>query len=229
MSLVEHERVRELLARAGLEDASPRAVRRVVIAGAIVCALGLWRFWPGGPAPEVAFDEAGAGTTANGASAEASAVETGGVPGEVVVHVAGAVVHPGVYRLPIGSRVADAVAAAGGALGNAALDAVNLARILSDGEQVRLPTTDEVASGMVAPAAGGGVGAGASGAAGLVNLNTASAAELETLPGIGAATAQKIVDDREANGPFATPEDLMRVTGIGAKKFEALKDLVTTG
>jgi competence protein ComEA len=147
------------------------------------------------------------------------------VPAEVVVHVAGAVARPGVYRLPTGSRVADAVAAAGGALGSAASDAINLARVLTDGEQVYLPFMGEVPPGAVAAAAGtiGHPG----GPAGPVDLNRASAADLEALPGIGPATAKKIIDDREKNGPFATVEDLMRVPGIGQKKLEALKEYVT--
>ncbi|MDI6844004.1 MAG: ComEA family DNA-binding protein [Anaerosomatales bacterium] len=140
----------------------------------------------------------------------------------VVVHVVGAVRRPGVYNLPAGSRVGDAVAAAGGALGNAAPDAVNLARVLNDGEQVRIPSADEASAAVAASGA-------PSDAPRKVNINTATAAELDTLPGIGPATAQKIVDDRERNGPFASPEDLMRVPGIGPKKFDALKDLVTTG
>ncbi|GAV31137.1 MAG: ComEA family DNA-binding protein [Anaerosomatales bacterium] len=140
----------------------------------------------------------------------------------VVVHVVGAVRRPGVYSLPAGSRVGDAVAAAGGTLGNAATEAVNLARVLNDGEQVRIPSADEASAAVAAS----GV---ASDAPRKVNINTATAAELDALPGIGPATAQKIVDDRARNGPFASPEDLMRVPGIGPKKFDALKDLVTTG
>lgn len=140
----------------------------------------------------------------------------------VVVHVVGAVRRPGVYKLPAGSRVGDAVAAAGGALGNAAPEAVNLARVLNDGEQVRIPSADEASAAVAASGA-------QSGAPRKVNINTATAAELDALPGIGPATAQKIVDDRARNGPFSSPEDLMRVPGIGPKKFDALKDLVTTG
>ena len=225
MSVLTSERARELLARVGLAELSPTALRGVLAAAVIVIALGLWRFWPSAPEPEIAFDE---GTDLVAAGAEAAVAEE--PPADIVVHVAGAVLRPGVYALPPGSRVADAVAAAGGVLGTAAEDAVNLARLLIDGEQVYLPTVEEIESGTVAGAAAGlAVPGGGSSAPGLVNINTASAAELETLPGVGPATAQAIIEDRETNGPFLTPEDLMRVTGIGPKKFDAVKDLVTTG
>jgi competence protein ComEA len=153
-------------------------------------------------------------------SADGSTASTS--PAGVIVHVVGAVRKPGVYTLPAGSRVGDAVDIAGGVLGNAATDAVNLARVLNDGEQVRVPTKDE-ASGTAGPLAA------STAVPPRVNINAASAAELDALPGIGPATAQKIVDDRTKNGPFSAPEDLMRVPGIGPKKYDALKDLITTG
>lgn len=236
MSLLEHERVRDLLARAGLDRLPPRTLAGVVVAVVIVLALALWRFWPAAPAPEVAFDAPveAAGNAADEASAGTSPAEA--IPS--VVHVAGAVLRPGVYSLPVGARVSDAVAAAGGALGSAASDAVNLARIVADGERIYIPTLEEAeaaGAGAAGEAAwsgepsGAGGGAVGSGAAGMVDINRATAAELETLPGVGPATAQKIVDDREKNGPFATPEDLMRVPGIGPKKFESMAEQVSVG
>lgn len=222
MSSSTSERVHELLVRAGLGDAPPHRTAAVAIAVFVVGAVGLWRFWPSAPAPEVGFDEVGAAS-----SAVASATAAPVAPVEVVVHVAGAVAAPGVYRLPAGSRVTDAVDAAGGPLADAASDAVNLARILTDGEQVFLPTHEQAATGVVAAPAAGGARGDVSAGQGPVDLNTATVADLEALPGIGEATAQKIVDEREKNGPFASPEDLMRVPGIGEKKFESLKDLVT--
>lgn len=233
MSLLDSERVRGLLERAGLGGLQPRAQVAVLALAGVVIAFGLWRFWPAAPVPEVSFAEAG--------DAEATADAPTGVPeqgGEtagleapgVVVHVVGAVLHPGVYELPDGSRVVDAVDAAGGALGNASLASLNLARILADGEQVYVFTADEAAAGSAAPTPAEVAAApGAASVTGLIDLNTATVEELDSLPGIGPSTAQKIVSDREANGPFATPEDLMRVSGIGAAKFEALKDLVTCG
>lgn len=223
--------MRDVLDRAGLGGLSPRALRAAVALGGIVVALGLWRFWPAAPAPEVAFDAPAALSEEASVSEEESQAP---LP-EVVVHVAGAVIRPDVYSLPPGSRVVDAIKAAGGGLGTAATGSLNLARIVCDGEQVYVPTVEEVAAGLVPDeavlsggGAGEGVGSGAS-ANGVVNINRASAAELEELPGVGPATAQKIMDDREANGPYAKPEDLMRVPGIGSKKFEAMREFVTCG
>lgn len=239
MWMLDSERVRALFERAGLGGLQPRAQLAVIVLAALVIVFGLWRFWPAAPAPEVTFVETDASEVADGVPPDG--VE-GGVTepadakaSDVVVHVVGAVLHPGVYGLPPGSRVVDAVDAAGGALGSAALGSLNLARIVADGEQVYVFTVDEAAAGVAtagtgaAAPAGGASQAGSSPAGGLVDLNTATAEELDELPGIGPSTAQKIVSDREANGPFATPEDLMRVPGIGAAKFEALKDLVTCG
>lgn len=161
-----------------------------------------------------------------------------GAASKIAVHVAGAVARPGVYELEEGARVQDAVSAAGGATENAACDAVNLARVLADGEQVRIPTQEEAASGAAAASAAGqsGLGgnaatSGASGgvaaaAGGRVNINTATAAQLDELPGVGPATAAAIIAEREQGGPFATPEDLMRTSGIGEKKFAKLKDSI---
>lgn len=145
--------------------------------------------------------------------------------GEVCVHVGGAVSVPGVYRLPDGSRVGDAVTAAGGLADGAAPDAVNLARPLADGEQVIVPTLDQVEQAASNPSAGEAAEAVAS-PSGKVDINAASAAELDALPGIGPATAEKIVADRQSNGPFASVEDLKRVSGIGDKKYAQLADLV---
>lgn len=142
----------------------------------------------------------------------------------IVVHVGGAVANPGVRELEEGSRVQDAVEAAGGFADGAARDALNLARVLADGEQVVVPTLEEQEAVVSSPQ-----GASASTGGGKVNLNVASAAELDALPGVGPATAEKIVADREANGPFATVEDLKRVSGIGDKKFADLADLVCVG
>lgn len=166
--------------------------------------------------------------TATVAMVGISAETSSGV--RIWVHVVGAVRHPGLYDLAAESRVERAIDAAGGLLGNAAPEAINLARKLADGEQVVIPTQDEAkrrAPGGSDPGSGAGA-AGGTGAAGSepVELNSASVAQLDTLPGIGPATAAKIVADRETNGPFASAEDLGRVAGIGPKKLEQLKDLV---
>jgi competence protein ComEA len=237
VSFLESERARELAARAGLGDASPGTLRAIMVVVVLVLAVALWRFWPTAPAPEMGFEEAEAGEAAVGADEggedagedDAAGPDDGGQAVQVVVHVAGAVNRPGVYSLPSGSRVTDAVAAAGGPATDAAVHVLNLARLLADGEQVYVPTQEEAAAGVTGPPSAGGTVAGGGSAGGLININTATAVELEELPGVGPATAAKIVDDRETNGPFSTPEDLMRVPGIGPKTFESMKDLVTVG
>lgn len=132
------------------------------------------------------------------------------------VHVLGHVARPGLYELRTGDRVVDAIAAAGGLTDSADPAGVNLARLLGDGEQLVVP-----AEGEVPTAAQPGVTTD-----GRVDLNTADAETLETLPRIGPAMAQRIVDHRSAHGPFASADDLLAVSGIGAKTLEALRPLV---
>lgn len=136
---------------------------------------------------------------------------------EIYVHILGQVVRPGLYALPEGARAVDAVAAAGGFTDVADAGGVNLARFVSDGEQIVVPAIGETPAGG-APGIGGD---------GRVNLNTADAAALDTLPGVGPATAQKILAWREQHGRFESVEDLLDVGGIGAAKLDAIRDLVT--
>lgn len=154
--------------------------------------------------------------------------------GSAYVYVVGAVEEPGVYELSPDARVNDAIEAAGGFAKMADRAAVNLARPIVDGEQIVIPREGEraeaAAGGAAQPAVPDAVaGDASSGIApdGKVNLNTATAAQLQSLPGVGEATASKIVASRESEGPFASPEDLKRVSGIGEKKYAALADLVT--
>ncbi len=135
---------------------------------------------------------------------------------QLVVDVAGAVRRPGLYHLAAGTRIADAVAAAGGATGKADVTLVNLAAPLADGEQVLVPTRG---------AAGGATGGAPSPTAPL-DLNTANADQLDALPGVGPATAQKIIDYRQAHGPFRSIDELEGVPGIGPSKLAQLKGLV---
>jgi competence protein ComEA len=139
----------------------------------------------------------------------------------LVVDVAGAVRRPGLYRLQKGARIADAVARAGGATAKAALDGVNLAAPLADGEQVVVPERAPGVSSGAAPAAPGGPGA-----AGPVSLSTATAEQLDALPGIGPVTAQKIVDYRSEHGSFHSVDELDAVSGIGPAKLDQLRELV---
>lgn len=144
------------------------------------------------------------------------------VTGPIVVHVTGAVQRPGVVTLESGDRVTDAVAAAGGATADARLDLVNLARLLEDGEHVHLPREGEEP-----PVPPGGAAGEGTDPAGRVDLNHATAEQLQTLPGIGPAKAAEIVRHREEHGPFAVPGDLRDVAGIGEATFQRLADLVT--
>ena len=149
----------------------------------------------------------------------ASVTTTTSPPGPVVVHVAGAVGVPGVQRLPAGSRVIDAVDAAGGLLPDADAGRVNLAAELVDGTQVYVPAVGEVPP----PQAGAGTGGESSGP---IDLNIADSAALETLPGVGPATAAAILDHRERNGPFVSVDGLLEVRGIGEAKLAQIRDLV---
>jgi competence protein ComEA len=145
----------------------------------------------------------------------------------VYVHVSGAVVAPGLYVLHQSARVVDAIAAAGGFAPGADEAAVNLARPLSDGEQLSVPVVGEAPPAGEAAAGGTTPGVSAAGGNGRINLNTADAAELDTLPRIGAAMAERIIQWRDANGRFTSVEDLLAVPGIGDKMLESLRDLVT--
>ncbi|KZE41662.1 helix-hairpin-helix domain-containing protein [Microbacterium sp. T32] len=138
----------------------------------------------------------------------------------VYVHVAGAVRAAGLYRLEVGDRVADAIARAGGFADDAARDGVNLARTVTDGEQIVVP----VAGATPVPAAPGGTAAG--GATGPLDLNTATREQLDALPRIGPALADRILAWREQNGRFTSVDDLGSVPGIGDKMLASLRDLV---
>jgi len=146
-------------------------------------------------------------------------------PTRILVDVAGWVRRPGVYEFDEGDRVIDAIEAAGGARSGAALDSLNLAAPLADGTQVLVPR--RATGGGAAPAPGGTVPGASAGAASLTNLNTASATELEALPGIGEVLAQRIVDYRTANGPFTSVDQLTDVSGIGDAILAEVRDLVT--
>lgn len=164
------------------------------------------------PPPEIALPVASA----------ASSSSTSTTAAEAVVHVAGAVARPGVYRLPPGGRVADAIEAAGGPVPGAELHRLNLAAPLVDGSQVYVPLVGEPP-----PQGVGAPGGGTDAPAGPLDLNTATVVQLEELPGIGPATAAAIVDAREERGGFTSVDDLLDVRGIGPAKLEALRDLVT--
>lgn len=186
--------------------------RRLLLAavGALAAILLLGRF------------VLGAGTTTQAEPLPPPPAVAAGVTGlpssRVVVDVVGAVRRPGLYRLRQGSRIADAVARAGGATDKADLAQVNLAAPLADGEQVVVPRRG--APGAV----GGGSSTGAP--AGPVQLSTATLEQLDTLPGVGPSTAQKILDYRQKHGAFSSVDELDAVPGIGPKRLEQLRELV---
>lgn len=157
------------------------------------------------------------------ATATATLPPTTGTPGPVVVHVAGAVARPGIYRVAASARVDDAVTAAGGTTPEADLDAVNLAAKVTDGDRVFVPRKGQVPPPVVAPV-GATEGATPSGP---VNLNTATIEQLDTLPGVGPTTAQAIIAWRQQHGAFRSVQDLLEVRGIGPAKLESLRDQVT--
>ncbi len=165
---------------------------------------------------------AGAGAAAEQPVAPLVAEPAAAAP-TLVVHVAGAVREPGLYRLPEGKRVADAVARAGGATASADTAAVNLAAPLADGVQIVIP--DRAAE--TATSAVGTAGSGTAAPAGRVSLSSATVEQLDALPGIGPVTAQKIVDHRSAHGGFSSVDDLDAIPGIGPARLEQLRELVS--
>lgn len=211
-------------------------VARLVLAAISVLVVSTGMFWlvraepppaeaglpmATSPASDVVSDAAVPTTTPTPASTAADEA-----PHPLVVHVAGAVRSPGVYELDAAARVDDAVHAAGGPVGDADLDGLNLAAPLVDGQRVYVPVDGEIDPSSV-PAGVPTSGPDGAAASGPLDLNSATASELESLPGVGPATAAAIVEDRERNGPFATVDELDRVPGIGPAKLASLRDLVT--
>ena len=205
---------------AGPRDRALRRAREIIdfwgsgrlvataVAALSVTAAGIWLLSPSRPPVEAAIPtwSPTAGSTEPGAGEPIV---------RVTVHVAGAVKRPGVYRLDAGSRVHEAIDAAGGPTAEADTDRVNLAAPLVDGAQVRLPEFGEISADW-------------SDTEGPVNINSADAATLEGLPGIGPSLARAIIDERERSGPFEGVDDLDRVSGLGPVRIDALRDLVAT-
>jgi len=206
----------------GTTPSSPSRATVVIAGGAIALLLGAAVVIASGGLPGEAGDSGGVSVAASSNTP---------ATGEVVVDVGGAVSSPGVYRLPAGSRVGDALAAAGGFgprvdAARAAVE-LNLAALLEDGAHLVVPSRDDETPNPGPAGAGGPAGGGSDGAAGgLVDLNSATQAELEALPGIGPVTATKIIDSRTAER-FASVDDLRTRKLVGAKTFETLRDLVT--
>jgi competence protein ComEA len=173
-----------------------------------------------GAAPSAGSAPSGASAAGLGASSSSPSAAA------VVVDVAGRVRHPGVYRLPAGSRVNDALHAAGGPLPGVQLSSVNLAAKLTDGQQIAVGVPGVASAGGAPPGVAGGSSGSAGAPGGPVNLNTASLEQLDALPGVGPVLAQHILDWRAAHGQFGSVDQLKDVSGIGPAKFAALRDLV---
>lgn len=171
------------------------------------------------PAESIALDDASSSAETTDGSGDVSAVAP---PEGLYVHVLGEVVTPGLYIVDQDARLVDALAAAGGTLDAADLQAVNLARPLSDGEQIVVPKIGAEAATDAAPGGAGGEAA----SDGVLNLNTADQAALETLPRIGPALAQRIIDWRDENGRFRSVDDLLAVPGIGEKLLAGVREKV---
>ncbi len=243
-------RVRRTLARwlpAALADSlvdpgrpGATALVLVVLAAAVLAGVGVWssrpQAQPIGGLPAVSIGPGAPGPAATPAPAP------GAPAGPLVVSVVGKVARPGLVRVPDGARVADAVDAAGGALPGVDLSVLNLARRLGDGEQVAIgvrpapdaqptgaPAGDGAASGGTASggAAAGGTASDGAATGAKVNLNQATAEQLDALPGVGPVTARKILDWRTRNGRFSRVEQLREVDGIGERKFARLREAVT--
>jgi competence protein ComEA len=194
------------------------------VATVVVVAGGVWLVRTPPPATEASLPRATAATVTATSDAAAPNAASSSAERVVLVHVAGAVVEPGVYQLVGDARVRDALVAAGGPTETADWDALNLAAGVTDGTKIHVPNVGEE----LPPPWSSPPGDPGPGPLGPVDVNVAGAAELESLPGIGPATAAAIITERERNGPFVGVDDLDRVPGIGPAKLEALRDLVTT-
>lgn len=229
----QHERVKRMDRWAGKLLGHKAVVVAMLVVIAMASGLVMASF--GGESGGVSFERNdGSGTSVEREAEDAPSDDAVGSSkksssaAEVYVDVDGAVASPGVYRLKEGARVSQAIDAAGGLTAEADVTGLNRASKVADGQKIYVPKAGE----QQAVTAGGGadgdavVTSGANDAAGLVNINTASASELQTLSGIGPSMAQSIIDERTKNGPFASVDDLMRVSGIGEKKLAKIKDCI---
>ncbi|MEU9509796.1 helix-hairpin-helix domain-containing protein [Micromonospora sp. NPDC048170] len=211
----------------GAFDPGRRGVRALaVVAVLVVLGAGFWA-WRSRPQAEPVRPVASA--EASGAAATGLAEPAATPAGELVVAVAGKVRRPGLVRVPAGARVADAVEAAGGALPGVDVALLNPARKVTDGELILVGVAAPPGAALPPGAAAGGApgGGAAPGAGGRLNLNTATLAQLDALPGVGPVLAQRILAHRDQHGGFRSVGDLRQVDGIGDARYEQLKDLVT--
>jgi competence protein ComEA len=229
-----------LQARCGLERRSVAALAVVLV---VAAGLAVTHFWSGRTqpvqAPEIVRAAGSYEERPTGDAAEPSSPPVGapvaGAPAEIVVDVSGKVREPGVHRLPAGSRVADALRAAGGVRPGTNITGLNRARFLVDGEQVIVgsPSPAVTGNGTVTGMGPGGTAGGAPPGPGApaapmapVTLSTATVEQLDGLPGVGPVLAQHIIDYRTQHGGFRSVDELREVNGIGERRFADLRDLV---
>ncbi len=227
----QYERVKRMDRWAGKLLGHKAVVVAILVVIAVASGLAMASF--GGHSSSVSFersDEANVSDVhgAGDASSDDESSAKSSSAAEVYVDVDGAVVRPGVYRLKDGARVSQAIDAAGGLTAEADVTGLNRASKVADGQKIYVPKVGEQQTVSADGGADGGavLASGANDVAGLVNINTASAAELQTLSGIGPSMAQSIIDERTKNGAFASVDDLMRVSGIGEKKLAKIKDCI---
>lgn len=227
----QYERVKRMDRWAGKLLGHKAVVVAILVVIAAASGLAMASF--GGHSSSVSFersDEASVSDVhgAGDASSDDESSAKSSSAAEVYVDVDGSVVRPGVYRLKDGARVSQAIDAAGGLTAEADVTGLNRASKVADGQKIYVPKVGEQQTVSADGGADGGavLASGANDVAGLVNINTASAAELQTLSGIGPSMAQSIIDERTKNGAFASVDDLMRVSGIGEKKLAKIKDCI---
>ncbi|MDD6310625.1 MAG: helix-hairpin-helix domain-containing protein [Firmicutes bacterium] len=199
-------RIRELIMR------NDKFKKALAIGVLVIVAFAVFAFQQESRGAELAYEEGGEVIASESVSEENA--------GEIYVDIGGAVNNPMLARLPAGSRVENAIEAAGGITDNADMTSINRAEFVEDGQKIFIPelmTDDE----------GNVVSTSAEEFSGKVNINSADSSQLETLTGVGPSTAQKIIDYRNQNGRFSKIEDLKNVSGIGDKTFEKLKDDIT--
>ena len=229
----QHERVKRMDRWAGKLLGHKAVVVAMLVVIAMASGLAMASF--GDRSGNVSFERVGdSGPSAEPGSGDLSDDASDGFSSkasaetEVYVDVDGAVASPGVYRLQDGARVSQAIDAAGGLTAEADVTGLNRASKVTDGQKIYVPTVGEQQAALAAGGADSGASpaSGAGALSGLVNINTASADELQTLSGIGPSMAQSIIDERTKNGAFTSVDDLMRVSGIGEKKFAKIKDCI---
>ncbi len=209
----------DLLRRASIKKVPPNVLKALVAIVVIVVIFSLIKWSPIANGSEFEISHSSEASSSDGDDTQ----ESGQQNQYVVVHVSGAVVAPGVYSLPAGNRVNDAVQAAGGFSQDASTSCINLARQVQDGEQIII-STQEQAEQSQSSAAGTATSVDASlGSTSKININTADATKLQELQGIGPSTAQAIIDYRTQNGNFKTIEDIKEVSGIGDGKYSKIE------